>query len=166
MKMGLTVLVNGAEYRSGKPDLVVVYTDKDKYYLSEVVADDCIRDGSKRLLSVNRGDTASREYCALKYGDTRKGRWAASTFCDLASGLELFGYAHLMGVDFVKMQRYAALIYPLNLSEEAELFFAEENLQFRSLNVADFFAFTLFSRTDSARLCEVRKFMQFLMANR
>jgi hypothetical protein len=166
MKMGLTVLVNGVEYRGGKPDLVLVYPDKDKYYLSEVVSDDCIGEASRRLQNVNRGEHVSREYCVLKYGGARKGSWAASLYCDLAGGLELFNYTQLMGINFAKLQRYAALIYPLSLSDEAAAFFSEENLQFRSLNVADFFTLTLFSRADSARLSETRRFMQFLMANR
>jgi hypothetical protein len=166
MKMGLTVLVNGVEYRSGKPDLVVVYPDKEKYYLSEVISDDCIGEESRRLQSANRGENASREYCVKKYGNTRKGCWASSIYCDLAGGIELFNYSQLMGINFSKLQRYAAVIYPLSLLEEAEAFFVEENLQFGSVNMADFFYLTLFSRADSARIGESRRFMQFLMANK
>ncbi|MDR2400492.1 MAG: hypothetical protein LBD73_02430 [Deferribacteraceae bacterium] len=165
MKMGLTVLVNGAEYRSGKPDLVVVYPDKDKYYLAEAISDECIREESRRLQSTNRGENASRDYCLKKYGNTRKGCWAASIYCDLAGGIDLFAYSQLMGINFSKLQRYAAVIYPLNLSEEGEAFFAEEKLQFRSLNVADTFTLTLFSKADSARFTEIRRFMQFLINN-
>ncbi|MDR2104862.1 MAG: hypothetical protein LBP51_03800 [Deferribacteraceae bacterium] len=166
MKLGLTVLVNGAEYRSGKPDIVVVYPDKGKYYLSEVISDECIREDSKRLQSTNRGENESRNYCLKRYGNTRAGSWAASIYCDLAGGLELFNYNQLMGINFSKLQRYAAVIYPLALLEEGEAFFTQEKLQFRSLNVADYFALTLFSQADSARLGEIRRFMQFLMANR
>jgi hypothetical protein len=165
LKMGLTVFVSGQEYRTGKPDLVIVYKDKSRYYLAEVVSDDCLGEESTRLRT-DRADATSRDFCRLLYTDRRKACWAAALYCDLGQGFELFGYTHLMGINLHKMQKYAAIISSANLLKESEIFFTEHNLQYRSLMINKYFALTLFSQPDSAKLPETRRFMQFLMSNR
>lgn len=144
--------------------MVVVYPDVGKYYLTENLSDDCLKNPGLRLAS-NRADAQGRRFCAKKYTDPRQAALAAALYCDLGQGVELFEYKELNGVNLYKMQRYAALIYPRTISKETEVFLDESKLQYRSLDVAGHFMLTLFSQADSAKLAETRRFMQFLMSN-
>ena len=164
-KMGLQVLRASLDYRGDKPDLVVIYPDKGKYYLVEVIAEDCLSSPSPRL--INKGRNAdSREFCRKLYPDERTAAWAAGIYCDLGRGIELFAYKELAGANFSHMNKYAALIYPSAVSKEADKVLTFFKLQFRALDVLGIFTLTLLSQPDTAKLSEARRFMQFLVANR
>ena len=164
-KMGLLVLQANVDYRGNKPDLAIIYPDKEKYYLAEVIADDCLSHPSPRL--TNKGYCAgSREFCRKLYKDERIAAWAAGVYCDLGQGLELFAYEELAGKNLSCMQRYAALIYPSSVSEEADKVLTLFKLQFRALDIMGKFTLTLFSQPDTVKLSEARRFMQFLVNNK
>ncbi|MDR0454071.1 MAG: hypothetical protein LBH05_04585 [Deferribacteraceae bacterium] len=163
--MGLRVFRANQDYRGNKPDLAIVYPDKEKYYLTEVIGDDCLIWPSPRL--INKGHYAeSREFCRKLYQDERTAAWAAAVYCDLGQGLELFAYNELAGISLIHMRKYAALIYPSGIAKEADKILKSFNLQFRSLDILEKFTLTLFSQTDTAKLADSRRFMQFLTTNR
>jgi hypothetical protein len=164
-KMRLQVFKAGVDYRGSKPDIVIVYPDKNKYYLAEIIGADDLSSSSQRLISKGT-DTDSRDFCTKLYPDPRMAAWAASIYCDLGQGLELFAYKELGGINLDRMQRYAALIFPSSISEEAERVLTEFKLVFKSLNVLNIFTLTLLSQPDTVRLADARRFMQFLVANR
>ena len=164
-RMGLLVLQASVDYMGIKPDLAIIYPDKEKYYLTEVIAEDCLSTPSPRL--TNKGRYAdSREFCRKLYNDERTAAWAAGIYCDLGQGLDSFAYKELAGADFRRMRKYAALIYPSSVSDEADRVLTLFKLQFRALDILGKFTLTLFSQPDTARLPETRRFMQFLVSNR
>ncbi len=164
LRMGLKVFVSGKDYPAGKPDMIAIYPDKDKFYLIECIADDCLFNPAGRL-NTNRPDGNCRKFYSMLYNQPRLAVWATAVYCDLGQGIELFEYKELHGINFASMNKYAALVYPSSLAEEAENTLPLLKLQYRSLDVAGRFIMTLFSQTDSTKLGEAKRFSQFLMGN-
>lgn len=161
-KTGLPVFVSGKDYLGNKPDMVVVYPDKKKYYIVEGFANDDIENPHKRLKG---SDIDARHLCLKLYPDPKKASVAAAIYCDLGKGVDLFRYNEIAGLQLSEMQRYAALVYPISIAKEMEKIIFSLDMQFEPLPMLNMYTLTLFSITDTKKMADYRKFMHFLVDN-
>ncbi len=165
-KMGLELLESRLHYGTDKPDVVAIYLDKRKYYIIEVVSEECLGENSPRL-NMHGLLEKYRTYCKELFHDNyNNAALLATVVCDLVSSVEAFPYKTLHGYKLNTMTMYAAIAIPNKYLEDLKYVLKYLNIEHGSLDVLEHFTLVLISKDDSAKLTEKRRFMKFLLDNK
>ena len=163
--MGLKTLLSNIDYSSPLPNIVVIYPDKDKYYLVEPVSLECLSEKSQRLYREDEYKDI-RKYCARLFKDNHvTASILSAIICDMAAGVEMFTYKVVKTYELISMAKYASLAVPCQYEKEACEALSYLKLEYRTLNVLDQFTFILIDKTQTIKLPEIKKFIKFILTN-
>lgn len=163
--MGLDILSSGVDYNCPLPELVAVYTEKNKYYMIEPISLECLKKDSARL---TRQDNYKhiRKYCQKLFSkDYPKAAIVATILCELSCALEIFTYKMVGKHQLISMSKYACIAVPLQFEPAAREALAYLKLDFRTLDILDTFTLILLDKTQIAKLPEINKFITFILGN-
>ncbi len=164
--MGLKLLESSTHYQTEKPDLVAIYLDKRKYYVVEIVCEECVSINSPRLSAEGLLEN-HREYCKKLFPNNNiSAALLATVICDLISGVEAFSFKTLQGYKFNDMTMYAAVAIPTRYLADLQHVLDFLQVEHGSLDILDKFTLVLISKEDSEKLIEKRKFIKFLIDNK
>lgn len=165
-EMGLKTIKTGIDYSSPLPEIVAIYSDKEKYYLIEPLSYECFSENSPRT---NKRDAnlEIRQYCKKLFKDDfETANVVATILCDVTASVEMFTYKVVGTHELISMTKYASLAIPCEYEPTVKKALDYLKLEFRTLNVIDKFTLVLIDRVQTAKLPEMKKFIKFILGNK